>query len=362
MIILTKLSGERFALNPDLVADASTPARHRRDPGRRHQVPRRRVASTSSSSAMLDLPGAVVSGAQETVSCTWCRLRRRRRTEPRPSDRPRRRRAAAPREPLMDPGNPRSASSLAFVRRLRLDDHGGRQPGGALPAAAAAARLRRHHRRRRWPAACSRTPRAPSAALKNALHWQGRSTADELVASRRQAGRARPPRGPAGAGGRRQGRSTTLPAQGAAASPSTAPTPRSCARSSRPRSHAKQAADKHAAKFFADMGGYAPTIGIIGTVIGLVHVLENLAEPDKLGHLIAGAFVATLWGVLTRQRDLAARRQPAQAASASSRPADGAGRRGRPGRSRPAPTRGSSQQQLRLACCRRRREPQKKAA
>jgi len=47
------------------------------------------------------------------------------------------------------------------------------------------------------------------------------------------------------------------------------------------------------------MGGYAPTIGIIGTVMGLVHVLENLSQPDLLGHLIAGAFVATLWGVMT---------------------------------------------------------------
>ena len=63
--------------------------------------------------------------------------------------------------------------------------------------------------------------------------------------------------------------------------------------------HAKRAADKHGAKFFADAGGYAPTIGIIGTVMGLVHVLENLAQPDKLGHLIAGAFIATLWGVLS---------------------------------------------------------------
>jgi chemotaxis protein MotA len=62
---------------------------------------------------------------------------------------------------------------------------------------------------------------------------------------------------------------------------------------------AKRATDKHAAKFFNDMGGYAPTIGIIGTVMGLVHVLENLSQPDKLGHLIAGAFVATLWGVMT---------------------------------------------------------------
>jgi len=61
----------------------------------------------------------------------------------------------------------------------------------------------------------------------------------------------------------------------------------------------KKASDKQAAKFFNDMGGYAPTVGIIGTVMGLVHVLENLSQPDKLGHLIAGAFVATLWGVMT---------------------------------------------------------------
>jgi chemotaxis protein MotA len=63
--------------------------------------------------------------------------------------------------------------------------------------------------------------------------------------------------------------------------------------------HAKAAADKASSKFFVDCGGFAPTLGIIGTVLGLIHVLENLSEPDKLGHLIAGAFVATLWGVLT---------------------------------------------------------------
>lgn len=62
---------------------------------------------------------------------------------------------------------------------------------------------------------------------------------------------------------------------------------------------AKRKADKVGAKMFSDMGGYAPTIGIIGTVIGLVHVLENLSKPEELGHLIAGAFIATLWGVLT---------------------------------------------------------------
>jgi chemotaxis protein MotA len=62
---------------------------------------------------------------------------------------------------------------------------------------------------------------------------------------------------------------------------------------------AKQKADKTAAKLFEDMGGYSPTIGIIGTVIGLIHVLENLSTPSKLGPLISGAFVATLWGVLS---------------------------------------------------------------
>jgi chemotaxis protein MotA len=61
----------------------------------------------------------------------------------------------------------------------------------------------------------------------------------------------------------------------------------------------KRRHDKVGVKFFADMGGFAPTIGIIGTVLGLVHVLENLANPDELGHLIAGAFVATLLGVMT---------------------------------------------------------------
>ncbi|CAA9401171.1 flagellar motor protein [uncultured Nocardioides sp.] len=63
--------------------------------------------------------------------------------------------------------------------------------------------------------------------------------------------------------------------------------------------YAKRATDKQSAKFFADAGAYAPTIGIIGTVMGLVHVLENLAEPEELGHLIAAAFIATLWGVMS---------------------------------------------------------------
>jgi chemotaxis protein MotA len=61
----------------------------------------------------------------------------------------------------------------------------------------------------------------------------------------------------------------------------------------------KRTADRATAKVFTDMGGYAPTVGIIGTVMSLVHVLENLSDPGELGHMIAAAFVATLWGVLT---------------------------------------------------------------
>lgn len=55
--------------------------------------------------------------------------------------------------------------------------------------------------------------------------------------------------------------------------------------------------DLQAAKVFDAMGGYAPTIGIIGAVIGLIHVMQNLAKPELLGHGIATAFVATIYGV-----------------------------------------------------------------
>lgn len=53
----------------------------------------------------------------------------------------------------------------------------------------------------------------------------------------------------------------------------------------------------HAAKVFEAMGGYSPTIGIIGAVMGLIHVMGNLADPSKLGAGIATAFVATIYGV-----------------------------------------------------------------
>ncbi len=50
-------------------------------------------------------------------------------------------------------------------------------------------------------------------------------------------------------------------------------------------------------KIYAAAGGYAPTIGVLGAVMGLIHVMGNLTDPSKLGAGIAVAFVATLYGV-----------------------------------------------------------------
>ena len=50
-------------------------------------------------------------------------------------------------------------------------------------------------------------------------------------------------------------------------------------------------------KFWMAAGGYSPTIGILGAVLGLIHVMENLTDPSKLGEGIAVAFVATVYGV-----------------------------------------------------------------
>ncbi|HUW41645.1 MAG TPA: MotA/TolQ/ExbB proton channel family protein [Rectinemataceae bacterium] len=54
---------------------------------------------------------------------------------------------------------------------------------------------------------------------------------------------------------------------------------------------------KHEADIFEAAGGFAPTMGIIGTVLGLIIVLSKLNEPDKLGESIAVAFIATLLGI-----------------------------------------------------------------
>jgi chemotaxis protein MotA len=54
---------------------------------------------------------------------------------------------------------------------------------------------------------------------------------------------------------------------------------------------------KMGARVWESAGGYAPTIGILGAVLGLIQVMENLSDPSKLGAGIAVAFVATIYGV-----------------------------------------------------------------
>lgn len=54
---------------------------------------------------------------------------------------------------------------------------------------------------------------------------------------------------------------------------------------------------RQSAKIWEAAGGYAPTIGILGAVLGLIHVMENLSDPSVLGSGIAIAFVATIYGV-----------------------------------------------------------------
>jgi len=53
----------------------------------------------------------------------------------------------------------------------------------------------------------------------------------------------------------------------------------------------------HSAAFMDTAGGYAPTLGILGTVMGLVTIMGNLSDPDAMGPAIAVAFLATLYGV-----------------------------------------------------------------
>ena len=54
---------------------------------------------------------------------------------------------------------------------------------------------------------------------------------------------------------------------------------------------------RQGARIWEAAGGYSPTIGILGAVLGLIHVMENLTDPSRLGGGIAVAFVATIYGV-----------------------------------------------------------------
>ncbi|WP_413673888.1 flagellar motor protein [Massilia cellulosiltytica] len=55
--------------------------------------------------------------------------------------------------------------------------------------------------------------------------------------------------------------------------------------------------ERQAARIWESAAGYAPTVGILGAVLGLIHVMENLSDPSRLGAGIAVAFVSTIYGV-----------------------------------------------------------------
>jgi chemotaxis protein MotA len=59
----------------------------------------------------------------------------------------------------------------------------------------------------------------------------------------------------------------------------------------------RESADLQAAKVWEGMGIYSPTLGIVGAVLGLMSVMQNLTDPSKLGHGIAAAFTATVYGI-----------------------------------------------------------------
>lgn len=63
--------------------------------------------------------------------------------------------------------------------------------------------------------------------------------------------------------------------------------------------HAMKERHKLGSQFMTQLGIYAPTFGIVGAVFGLIATLANLDDPEKLGHGIAAAFVATFWGVFS---------------------------------------------------------------
>ncbi len=67
------------------------------------------------------------------------------------------------------------------------------------------------------------------------------------------------------------------------------------------RTEVKHLQERHheGAHYFENMGGFAPTFGIVGTVMGLVLVLSNLSDPSSLGGAVAAAFIATLYGVFS---------------------------------------------------------------
>ena len=153
-----------------------------------------------------------------------------------------------------------------------LERHGRHQP--VRDPDRARRHARRHHRRHQL----RRRSRASRRSTRRRFMPAERRPRRPRQGARRLR-RAGAPRRPAGARRAARRRSRTRTRARACSSSSTAPTPTSSPRSSRRRTTACASATPRARSRFEKAGGFAPTMGIIGTVFGLVHVLENLDAP-----------------------------------------------------------------------------------
>ena len=313
MILVTRLNGAGVRPEPGPDRACRLHARHRHHPGGRHQVRHRRVrARVHRAGARTTAPRS----SPRRSASTPARSTSTSTGPTTPSTRRRRPRSSSCTGGTADGSGHPHRRRRRLRHRLRRPDPGGRQPGLDHADPAAAAGLRRHASAPAWPAASSRTPSGSSASSRRrslAKVTPPTELVDDVV---ELAERARREGLLALEDAVKDGRAP-VPASAAWSWPSTAPTRRSCATSCTPRSTPRSKADKAGAKIFEDMGGYAPTIGIIGTVMGLVHVLENLGQAGEARSPHRRRVRRHALGRAQRQRASGCRSPPASSGSAS---------------------------------------------
>ena len=180
------------------------------------------------------------------------------------------------------------ATFIGIVHGHRRPDdrihHRGRKPGEPPPALPHHHHIRRHLRRPLPPVRHGRRALHPQAHRLGPADApdQGEGPGPPLRGPRREVA-ARRPSLPRGGHAVHRRRKRTRCSRRACATSSTAPTRRPCGSSSRTTSPYSRSTASTRPRSSSAAGGYSPTMGIIGTVLGLTIVLKNLSEPDKLG-------------------------------------------------------------------------------
>ena len=199
--------------------------------------------------------------------------------------------------------------------------------GGDAPVAAAARRRPSSSSAAR-SAPCSSVSRSPTSSARGGASRACSSTTrrppTKIISDHHAAGDQGPPRRHHVARGRGRRHRRSVHAAGPDAR-RRRHEPQHAAGDARGRERQpRRDSTRRPAKVYEAAGGYAPTIGILGAVLGLIHVMENLSDPNKLGAGIAVAFVATVYGVgsanllFLPDRGEAARARPARRRSAAS--------------------------------------------